>query len=125
FDRMDAITDCLGRDTRYHGHLDDLPPDDLIILLYCPDRDISYHALVEIEKHASSGLFTPALVRILDDNEHPYRRAAQWCALDIFEDIGAFCRTEEEQARVIKAIRDLIWRAEDDYARAIFKAGVV
>lgn len=125
FDRMDTITACLGREERYHGHLDDLAPDDLVALLYCPNRDVSYHAIVEIEKHASTGLFTDALIRILEDDQHPNRRIAQWCALDMFEDIGSFCQTEQDQLRVIQAIRDLVWRAEDDYARTIFKAGVV
>lgn len=125
FDRMDAITACLGRSERYHGFLTDLPSDDLVVLLYCPDRDVAQHALVEIEKRASTGIFTEALIRILNDDQHPHRRIAQWCALDIFEDISAFARTEADQIKVIRAIRDLIWRAEDDYARTIFKAGVV
>lgn len=125
FDRMDAITATLGRSTRYHGHLNDLPPDDLVVLLFCPDRDVAHHALVEIEKHASTGIFTPALIEILNDERHPQRRSAQWCALDMFEDINAFAPEPKLQTKVIQAIKNLIWRAEDDYARTVFKAGVV
>ncbi len=125
FDRYDTITDCLGREERFTGHLSSLGYDDLIALLFCPDRDVAHNALIEIEKHASTGIFAPALIRILDEDQHPYRRIAHWCALDLLEDISAFAPTEQEQSQVIRAIKDLIWRAEDDYARAIFKAGVV
>lgn len=125
FDRMDAITQTLDRETRYHGHLDDLPPQDLIVLLYCPDRDVAHHAMVEIEKHASTGLFTPALLRILRDDRHPHRRSAQWCALDMLEDISAFCPAPDDQLPIIDAVKDLIITAQEDYARTVFKAGVV
>ncbi|MEZ5162621.1 MAG: hypothetical protein R2688_02510 [Fimbriimonadaceae bacterium] len=125
FDRMDAITNTLGRKERYHGTLNDLDPMELVKLLYCPDRDVAHHAMVEIEKHASTGLFLPSLVTILNDDQHPYRRIAQWCVLDMLEDSSAFCKSSEEGDEVVGAIRNLIWRATDDYARAVFKAGVV
>lgn len=125
FDRMDAITATLGREERYHGFLDDLAGDDLVALLYCPIRDVAHHAMVEIEKRASTGLFTDALVTILRDQRHPYRRIAQWCVLDMFEDISAFAKSVEEEKVIIAAIHDLIWRSEDDFARTTYKAGVV
>lgn len=125
FDRFDDITNCLGRTERFTGSIAELPYHELIFLLYCPNRDVAHQALVEIEKQASTGLFAPALIRILDDDKHPHRRIAHWCALDLFEDVAAFAPQEEDQSHVIRAIKDLIWRAEDDYARAIFKAGVV
>lgn len=125
FQRQLAINDCRGKPGRFTGHFRDLPPGDLVKLLYCRDRDVANEARTEIETHASQRIFTPALVAILNDRRHPYRRSAQWCVLDLFEDLPSFCRDEDEEHAAVQAMRDLIWDAEDDYARTIYKAGVV
>jgi hypothetical protein len=125
FQHQLCVNECLNRQGRFTGHIRDLTPSDLVKLLYCRDRDIANEARTEIETHASQRVFTPALVQILNDRRHPYRRSAQWCVLDLFEDLPSFCRHEDEEEAAIEAMRDLIWDAEDDYARTIYKAGVV
>src|SRR5262249_30763102 len=125
FQRQICINECRGLEGRFKGHIRDLNPSDLIKLLYCTDRDVANDAHTEIDTHASQRIFTPALVAILNDRRHPYRRSAQWCVLDLFEDLPSFCRHEDEEEAAIQAMRDLIWDAEDDYARTIYKAGVV
>lgn len=125
FERQRAINRCLELSGRFVGHICDLGPLELVKLLYCEDRDVASDARSEIEKRASSGLYLPVLLAVLDDRRHPNRRSAQWCVLDLFEDLGSFCHTEEESAAAIDSIKSLIWEAEDDYARTIYKAGVV
>jgi hypothetical protein len=123
--RQAVIARTLGREGRYDKPIRDLPPVSLVMLLYCPDRDVSHTALTEIEAHASLQLFGPALMLILRDRRHPYRRNAQWAALDLLEDMPSFWPLDQEHRAGVGAIRDLMWDAEDDYARAIYKAGVV
>ncbi|HJP82110.1 MAG TPA: hypothetical protein VJ835_01275 [Fimbriimonadaceae bacterium] len=125
FRRQLTINSCLGQTGRFTGQLRSVGPAGLIKLLYCSDRDIANEAHTLIDTHASQRVFTPALVAILNDRRHPNRRSAQWCVLDLFEDLPRYCQHEEEEAAAITAIRDLIWDAEDDYARTIYKAGVV
>lgn len=125
FRRQFAIAATLGLNGRFTGSIRDLPDLDLLKLLYCPDRDVANEAQTAIELHASAGLFGPPLVFILRDRRHPQRRSAQWCVLDLFEDIKSFCPTDETEALALSAMRDLLWSAEDDYARTIYKAGVV
>lgn len=124
-DRQRLIARTLGREGRFTGHIADLEPLDLLALLFCPDRDIGALASVEIEIHATPALFGPALVEVLRDGSHPYRRAAQWMVLDLFEALGGFCPTADVQSEAIEAMRELLWDADDDYARAAYKAGVV
>ncbi|MBS1709370.1 MAG: hypothetical protein JSS65_11715 [Armatimonadetes bacterium] len=125
FERMDAITETLMLGSRFDGSVRDLGPVEWVCLLYCHDRDVANEARIEIETHASSGLFGTALVQIMRDNRHPERRIAQWCVLDMFEDLPSFCPTPESQTQAVEAIRDFIMGADDDYARAVYKAGVV
>jgi hypothetical protein len=125
FSRQFLISRCLNREGRYEGHISDLPADDLVKLLYCPDRDIAHQASGIIETQASLGIYGPVLIEILRDRRHPFRRSAQWEALDLFEDLPSFCHTDEEQREAVQAMRDLLWDAEDDFARTIYKAGVV
>ncbi len=125
FKRQFAIAHALGGERRFKGHLRDLLPLDLLRLLYCEDRDVAADAAVEIETHASAGIFFPALLTILRDRRHPMRRSAQWCVLDLFEDLPSFARTTEEQAQAVEAMREMLWDAEDDVCRTIYKAGVV
>jgi hypothetical protein len=125
FHRQLLICRSLEKPGRFSGHIRDLGPEDLLKLLYCEDRDIANDARIEIETHQSSHQFTPALISILRDQRHPHRRSAQWCVLDLFEDLPSFCHTPEEELDAVQAMKDLIWNAEDDYARTIYKAGVV
>lgn len=125
FQRQVMINRSLERPGRFDGHIRDLSPEDLIKLLYCPDRDVANDARTEIETHANGSQFAAALIQILRDQRHPRRRSAQWCVLDIFEDLPSFCHTPEEEREAVQAMKDLIWNAEDDYARTIYKAGVV
>jgi hypothetical protein len=125
FQRQLLINRTLEREGLFTGHLRDLGPEELLKLLYCEDRDVSNDARVEIETHTQVHQFTPALIFILRDDRHPNRRSAQWCVLDLFEDLPSFCRTQAEQVDAVQAMRDLIWSAQDDYARTIYKAGVV
>ncbi len=125
FSRQKLIATSLERTGRFSGHIRDLSPLDLLKLLYCSDRDVANDARIEIETHASSHFFTPSLISILKDRRHPNRRSAQWCVLDLFEDLPSFCASAEEEAFALAAMKDLIWSAEDDYARTIYKAGVV
>ena len=125
FKRQDVIACCLEREGHFSGHIRDLAPEDLLKLLYCQDRDVANDARIEIETHTEVHQFTPALISILKDTRHPNRRSAQWCVLDLFEDLTSFCRTPEEQLEAVHAMRDLIWNAEDDFARTVYKAGVV
>jgi hypothetical protein len=125
FQRQLAINTSLERSGRFTGHIRDLTPLEHLKLLYCPDRDVANEARTEIEIHASSGVYFPALIAILDDRRHPNRRSAQWCVLDLFEALPSFTRGEGDELDAVRAMRALIWDAEDDYARTIYKAGVV
>ncbi len=125
FARQRAIARSLGVPGRFKGHIRDLSPLDLLNLLFCDDRDAGHDAMTEIETHASSGLFLPSLLEILHDRSHPMRRSAQWSVLDLFEDLPSFASTPEEEARAVKAMADLLWDAEDDHCRTVYKAGVV
>lgn len=125
FQRQFAIGRTLERCGRYTGSLRELAPVDLIKLLYCEDRDVAISAGIIIETHARSGLCTPALIRILRDDQHPHRRSAQWCALDMFEDLPSFSPDPSVQMQAIDAMKSLLWNATDDYARTMYKAGVV
>lgn len=125
FLRQRTINACLEREGRFADHVRDLQPLDLLKLLYCSDRDISNDARIEIETHASSHVFAPALTAILRDQRHPYRRSAQWCVLDLFEDLPSFCSSPEQEEDAVRAMKELIWSAQDDFGRIIYKAGVV
>ncbi len=125
FQRQLAISRTLELPSRFTGHIREIPPLDHLKLLYCEDRDIANEARTEIETHASSCLYLPGLIAILDDRSHPNRRSAQWCVLDLFESLPDFCKLEDDEIEAVRAMRDLIWTAEDDYARTIYKAGVV
>ncbi|MBS1721850.1 MAG: hypothetical protein JSS66_02460 [Armatimonadetes bacterium] len=125
FRRQRAIAETIGATERFQGAVRDLEPVQLVKLLYCPDRDVAHEAQLAIETQASSALFSAALIAVLRDASHPNRRSAQWCVLDMFEDLPSFCTTPESQADAVNAIRDLLWSASDDYARTIYKAGVV
>ncbi|MBL8048333.1 MAG: hypothetical protein JNJ45_06590 [Chthonomonas sp.] len=125
FRRQRELATLLGLPGRYTERISTLSPVGLVRLLYAADRDISHQACVEIESHASTAVFGPTLVAVLSDTSHPHRRAAQWAVLDLFEDLSSYFPSVEAQAAAIEAIRNLMWEAPEDYARTIYKAGVV
>lgn len=125
FDRQKLISQTLGLNKRFQSNIEDLGPADILKLLYCKDRDVANDARIQIEMKASLGIFGPALIEILKDRLHPDRRSAQWCVLDLFEDITSFFPTVEDREPAILAMKGLLWDADDDYARTIYKAGVV
>lgn len=125
FQRQIAINQALGHEGRFTGHISDLSPLELLLLLYCEDRDVADEAHTVIDTQSSDRTYFPALLEILRDRRHPNRRSAQWCVLDLFEDLRTFCDGEAQELDAVEAIRSLIWDAGDDYARTIYKAGVV
>ncbi len=125
FERQRTIAETLEREGRFTDTIRHLEPIDLLKLLYCADRGVTREAGTEIEAHASNRLFGPALIAILRDTSHPHRRSAQWVVLDLFEDLPSFCPTAEEQSLAVQAMKNLLWTAEDDFARTAYKAGVV
>ena len=125
FERQFAVARALEIEGRFKRRLRELEPFDLLRLLYCEVRDVASYAATEISTRASTGLFLPSLLAILNDRRHPMRRSAQWCVLDLFEDLSSFAPTETDQAAAVAAMRGLLWDAEDDYCRTAYKAGVV
>lgn len=125
FQRQFAIGRSLESPSRFTGHISELSPSDLLKLLYCEDRDVANDAMIAIETHEDERIFAPALIFTLKDRRHPNRRSAQWCALDLFEDLPSFCPEESDQRAAAAAMRDLLWDAPDDFARTVYKAGVV
>lgn len=125
FRRQFLISGCLGEHKRFVGTVRDLPDLSLFKLLYCEDRDVSYDATTVMELRARRCDYLPAMLLVIADDGHPWRRAAQWAVLDLFEDFQSFCRTPEEIERTVQAIKALMWNAGDDFARTIYKAGVV
>ncbi len=125
FKRQKQIACCLGLDGRFYGHLNELNASQLLKLLYCPDRDVANDAHTVLETLPNKPDFLPALLVVIRDDRHEHRRSAQWCVLDMFEDLPSYCESEEDELEAIEAITNLIKHAPDDFARTIYKAGVV
>lgn len=125
FKRQFLIARCLGEEKRFVGKIRELPDLSLLKLLYCEDRDVSHDAATAMELRANRSDYLPSMLLVLSDAAHPWRRAAQWAVLDLLEDFQTLCRTQTEIESAVQAIKGLMWDAQDDYARAIFKAGVV
>jgi hypothetical protein len=125
FERQFIINQTLELPGRFKGHIRESDPLSLLKLLYCEDRDVANDAKIAIETHSDRRDFLPALLFILSDRRHPNRRSAQWCVLDLFEDLPSFTSSRQDDQLAVKAIKDLMWDAEDDHARTIYKAGVV
>jgi len=123
--RQHLINETLERPGRFTGIIGELEALDKIKLLYCSNRDVAHDARVQIEKRASDFRWVPALLSILHDERHPHRRSAQWCVLDLFESFPAFVLESELERQAVAAIENLMATAPDDYARTIYKAGVV
>ena len=125
FQHQFAISKIIGMPTRFKSDIRDLPALDIVKLFYCEDRDVanSAHEIVEVSKFRIS--YFPALCHILKDRMHPWRRSAQWCVLDLFEDLPSYITSAEDEKMAIEAMKSLLMDAEDDYARTVYKAGVV
>lgn len=125
FQRQLTIGKTIGQAIRFKGDIRELGPLELLKLFYCEDRDVanSAHEIVEVSKHRH--LYFPSLCHILRDRTHPWRRSAQWCVLDLFEDLPSFIHTQDDEKEAVEAMRSLLLDAEDDYARTVYKAGVV
>lgn len=123
--RQRAIAKTLEMDKRYTGRIKDLPPIQLLKLLFCEDRDVAHTAHTDIELQAGQHGYGLSLVNILKDRRHAMQRTAQWNVLDLLEDVSAFFTSDDEMHQVVDAIVELMWDAPDDYIRCIFKAGVV
>lgn len=125
FQRQFAIARALELPTRFTGQIRNLSPLEQIKILYCDDRDAANEARTEFETQTNVRHYLPLLVAVLQDRIHPNRRTAQWCVLDLFEDLPSFCETHSQALQAVEAMKQLIWDAEDDYARTVYKAGVV
>jgi hypothetical protein len=123
--RQRLINETLEQPGRFTGSIGDLDALSKLKLLYCSNRDVAHEARVQIEKRASDFSWVPALLFILADDSHPYRRSAQWCVLDLFESFPAFVEATDLENRAVVAIQHLMENAPDDHARTIYKAGVV
>lgn len=123
--RQITIAEGLGLPGRWARPLEEADSFGLLRLLFSPDRDVSICAGLEIEKRASSRLFGESLLVVLQSERHPWRRSAQWAALDMMEDPGAFFHGPDEMRAAVAATKKMMWDAPDDYARAVYKAGVV
>lgn len=125
FRRQIAINRTLEQPGRFTGHIRDLSPLEHLKLLFCEDRDVANEAQSEIETHARNGCYFDGLIAILDDRRHPNRRSAQWCVLDVFESLPNLTIDADDVDQAVRAMKALIWDADDDYARTVYKAGVV
>ena len=125
FRRQLAIAKSIGLQNRFKGDIRDLASLDILKLFYCEDRDVanSAHEVVEVSKFRNA--YFPSLCHILKDRTHPWRRSAQWCVLDLFEDLPSFIKSEADEVEAVEAMKSILMDAEDDYARTVYKAGVV
>jgi hypothetical protein len=125
FARQFAISRALELQNRFVGSISRLFAVDLLKLLYCEDRDVAHEAHEYIEQSHFRNSYFPSLCAILQDRTHPWRRSAQWCVLDLFEDLPTYTSSVEDERRAVEVMKGLLWDAADDFARAIYKAGVV
>jgi|GEM_PF-524559 len=125
YDRLDAISTVLEVPRRYNWNFNMMTSLQLLKLLFGRDRDVANAARIVIETREHSVHFSSALNVILANRTHPMRRSAQWCALDIYEDLQSYCKNENETREAIDAIKGILWDADNDFARTVYKAGVV
>ena len=125
FRRQLLIAQTLELKGRFTSEIGSLAPLDWLKLLYCPDRDVANEAHWLIERAPERAALLPALLYVLDDRTHPHRRSAQWCVLDVFEDLPSFATSREAETQAVASISGLLADAEDDFARTVYKAGVV
>lgn len=125
FERQFMISRALEMEARFDGSISKLRGLELLKLLYCEDRDVAHQAHEYIEQSHYRHSYFPALCAILADRVHPWRRSAQWCVLDLFEDLPTYTASVDDERRAVDVMKALLWDATDDFARSIYKAGVV
>ena len=125
FERQNEVGQLLGLSGRYRGRMRDLEARQLLRLFYSQDRAIAHDAQKELETKGGLATDGPALISILNERRHRHRRTAQWLVLDLFEDIKGYFPYPQTESEAVQAIGNLMRDAEDDYARTIYKAGVV
>ncbi|MBL8060943.1 MAG: hypothetical protein JNK63_09545 [Chthonomonas sp.] len=125
FGRRNQVGELLGLGGPYQGRMRELDALSLLKLFFAADRSIAHDAQKELETKGGLATYGPALVAILNETKHRHRRTAQWLVLDLFEDLTSYCPGPEAEAEALAAIRNMMWNAEDDFARTIYKAGVV
>lgn len=123
--RWSRVARALEREGLANGSIRLFSPLQKLKLLYAEDRAVCRDAQREIEADGPAKLFGPSFLVILSDETHPMRRQAQWSVLDMLEDIPSFFPESSDRNVAIDAVVDLMRRAPDDYARTVFKAGVV
>jgi hypothetical protein len=123
--RQRAIGEAIGREERIETPIAELSPLELLRLLYCSDRDVSHEASVQIEETASKGIWGPSMLAVMRDRGHPLRRQAQWCVLDLLEDLPGFFPGPDLQAEALSTLERFMWDCEDDHARTCYKCGDV
>lgn len=123
--RQERKASALGLTGRFTNPIRSVGPLGWLQLLFAEDRAIARDAQAEIETEGPALLFSASLMRILLEAKHPMRRQAQWAVLDILEDIQSYFPTPLEQDRAVDVILEFMDTTLDDYARAVFKAGVV
>ncbi len=123
--RRKLVGEILRLDGPFTGSIRDLSTLDHLKLFYATDRAIAHDAQAQIETGPNHKLVFDACIEILNDRDHPNRRTAQWLVLDLFEDLPSVASTAQDETVAIDAIYNLIASSTDDFARTIFKAGVV
>lgn len=123
--RQRAVGAALGREGRVEQPVANMSSLDLLRLLYCEDRDVANEAAIAMEESVSSGRWGPSLLAVMRDQAHPLRRQAQWCVLDLMEDLIGIFRTSKAQSDALEVLRGFLWTCEDDYARTCYKCGDV
>jgi hypothetical protein len=109
----------------YQGSLNDLDLLSLFKLFFANDRALAHDAANRLETGLPHAMMPHAMLEILRETQHQNRRVAQWLVLDMLEHHESYVTSEVTDADFASALRDLMWDAQDDYARTIFKAGVV
>jgi len=125
WDRQRSIACCLGIEGRVEAPLETLSGLDLLKLFYCSDRDVANEAMEVLEEKASQGIWGPSLLAIMRDRSHPLRRQAQWCALDLLEDLYGFFPDDTLRTDAMETLERFMWDCEDDFARSCYKCGDV
>ncbi len=125
WDRQRAIGAALGIDGRVETPLPKLSAIDHLRLLYGSDRDVANETAGIIDRRARRGYWGPALLEIMKDRGLPLRRQAQWCVLDLFEDLPSYFPPDTERLEALMVLERFLWDCEDDFARTCYKCGDV
>lgn len=123
--RRTEVAAKLGLDEPYQGSLNDLDILSLFKLFFANDRALAHDAANRLETGLPHAMMPHLLLEVLKESKHQNRRVAQWLALDMLEHHESYTNAEVTDVEFAEAIKTLMWNATDDYARTMFKAGVV